>query len=229
MIRKIWKHFTKNLNNRKITAVLLGNIIAGIGIAILRFSLMGNDPYSAMNMALSDGFSMGLGTFQLLLNLLFLIIQLLFGRDYIGFGTIINMCFLGYIVQYSGIAINGIFGSMENCLLIERVLVMLLSLVVLGFGLSMYQVADLGVAPFDYLSLGLAKRTKRPYFLFRVLTDAGCIIVILIAFFCGLFPFCESHIGIGTVACAFCLGPIVNVFMKVNRGWITKNGKTKKK
>ena len=35
----------KNITKRKLAAVILGNLILGIGVAILRFSQMGNDPF----------------------------------------------------------------------------------------------------------------------------------------------------------------------------------------
>ncbi len=220
MWKKLIQHFTRNMSLRRTVAIVFGTIVAGIGIAILKFSLCGNDSYSAMNMSLSDGFHIGLGTFQLLLNIGIIIVQLLFGRKYIGFGTIMNMCFLGYIVQFASFVLQNIFGSLEGGTLPLRLLVMLLALIVLAFGLAMYQVADLGVAPYDYLSLGLANKTKRPYFIFRVITDVGCIAVVLIAFFAGLFPWSGSNIGIGTVACAFGLGPLINIFMRFHKKWI---------
>lgn len=44
----------KNLTGKKIAGVILGNLILGIGVALLKVSQMGNDPYSACNMAISD-------------------------------------------------------------------------------------------------------------------------------------------------------------------------------
>ena len=58
MIQKLYKHFTYNLTFRKALAVVLGNLILGFGCALLAYSLMGNEPYTAMNMAMSGGFHM---------------------------------------------------------------------------------------------------------------------------------------------------------------------------
>ena len=41
-----------------------------------------------------------------------------------------------------------------------------------GAGASLYQTADLGLAPYDYLSLGLRDYTPCPYFGCRIFTDA---------------------------------------------------------
>ena len=61
----------------------------------------------------------------------------------------------------------------------------------------------LGIAPYDYLSLGLRDHTPFPYFGCRVFTDALC------ALLCWLLG---GLVGIGTLVCAFCLGPFIQFF-----------------
>ena len=66
-----------------------------------------------------------------------------------------------------------------------------------------YQTADLGIAPYDYLSLGLRDYTPCPYFGCRIFTDA------LSALLCWLLG---GLVGLGTLICAFCLGPFIQFF-----------------
>lgn len=221
-LQGLYNSFIKPLTIRKMTAVIVGNVFIGIGAAGLRLSLMGNDPYTAANMALSEGFHMGLGNYQLLVNILLLIIQLIWGRAYIGFGSIVNMCFLGYIVQFAMPIIQMLVGDGNGKSFMYRLVYMLISLIVLSFGLSMYQIANLGVSPYDYLALGMTEHFKLPYFVNRILTDAFCVMLIVIAACTGFISWADSHLGVGTVLTAFCLGPFVNSFNKVNRAWITK-------
>ncbi len=222
LLQGLYNSFIKPLTIRKMTAVIFGNAFIGIGAAGLRLSLMGNDPYTAANMALSEGFHMGLGNYQLLVNILLLIIQLIWGRSYIGFGSIVNMCFLGYIIQFAMPIIQTLVGDGNGRGFGFRFVYMLISLIVLSFGLSMYQIANLGVSPYDYLALGMTEHFKPPYFVNRVLTDAFCVMLIVIAACTGFISWADSHLGVGTVLAAFCLGPFVNSFNKVNRAWITK-------
>jgi len=44
----------KNINWKYVIVMCIGNIILGLGIAIFKFSGLGNDPFSGMVMALSD-------------------------------------------------------------------------------------------------------------------------------------------------------------------------------
>lgn len=222
ILKNLYNHFTKDITARKVIAVLLGNMILGIGAALLAYSLMGNEPYTAMNMAISGGIGMGLGNYQLIVNIVLLVAQLIWGRSYIGFGSIVNMFFLGYIIQFSGYAINGLFGDSGEYSLALRLGIMVISFVFMTYGLSMYQTAALGVAPYDYVGLGLTDHFPIPYFASRMIGDCCCVLVIIIAVLGGLITWQTSHLGVGTIVGAFCLGPLINFFNKYNRKWIVK-------
>lgn len=209
-----------NFTWRRFLAVTLGNFILGVGIAGLKLSGMGNDPYTASTMALSEGFRMGLGNYQLLLNLVLAVVQFLWGYSYIGIGTLVNMCLLGYIVQFTAIPLEMIVGSAAGHSFGYGLVYMAAALVVVSFGLSMYQVADLGVAPYDYLSIGMTDHFKLPYFANRVITDAACVGLILVSYLVHFIGWESAHLGVATVVCAFCLGPLVDLFSRVNRKWI---------
>lgn len=210
----------KNVTKNKLIAVILGNLILGIGVALLRFSQMGNDPFCASTMAVSEGLGMGLGTYQLILNVVLFVFQLIWGRSYIGLGTIINLFLLGYIVQFGTWVLDGIFEADLVLSLPLQLIIMVVSLVILTFGLAMYQVASLGVAPYDFLALGLAEHLPVPYFALRVGTDAVCVLVILVAVGTGFIGWGNAHLGIGTVITAFFLGPLVAYFSKIHEKWV---------
>lgn len=205
---------------KRVLAVVLGNLILGVGIALLKISQTGNDPFSAMNMALSESFGIGLGTFQFCLNIVFFIIQLIAGRNYIGIGSLINFVGLGYIVEYSGKGLECLIGDGTAYSFPLQIVTMVLAMLIVSFGLAMYQVSKTGVAPFDYLALGMTDHFPTPYFLNRILTDAFCVLVIVGFALAGIVPWSQSHLGIGTIAVAFGLGPLVNMFTKLHEKWI---------
>ena len=53
-----------------------------------------------MNLAISGRLGMSLGNWQALLNCLLFIIVILWGREYIGFGTLANMFLVGYSIDF---------------------------------------------------------------------------------------------------------------------------------
>lgn len=222
ILKNLYNHFTKDITGRKVIAVILGNLILGVGAALLSYSLMGNEPYTAMNMAISGGLGMGLGNYQVIVNIVLLIAQLIWGRKYIGFGSIVNMFFLGYIIQFSKYALNTVFGASEGYPIMMRLVIMVLSFLFMTYGLSMYQTASLGVAPYDYVALGLKDYTPLPFFATRMIGDCCCVLVIVIAVLGGLITWQTSNLGVGTIVGAFCLGPLINFFNKYNCKWIVK-------
>ena len=80
--------------------MLIGNIILGLGIAIFKFSFLGNDPFSAMMMALSSHTPLSYAALTAILNTFIFIIELILGKRYIGLGTLVNWVFLAYFVTF---------------------------------------------------------------------------------------------------------------------------------
>ena len=183
-----------NLLGQKITllrilGMIAGVVIIGIGIAVFKFSRLGNDSISALNLRLAELVGLPFSIENVLMNLCLFVPQLLWGRRYIGLGTI------------TGDAMTAVFGSADT--LPVQLLWVAVAVLVIALGCSLYQTADLGVAPYDALSLMLADRLPVPYFGCRVFTDALC------ALLCWLLG---GLVGIGTLICAFCLGPFIQFF-----------------
>lgn len=184
--------------------MIIGNIFLGMGISIFKFAGLGNDPYSGMMMGLSDLTGITYAPFQVMANFLIFLLEIAFGRELIGIGTIINACFLGYIVTFFYEVWVHLFTLPEA--LAVQILSMLIGTVIIGFGISMYQVPNAGVSPYDSLSVILAKRMpKIGYFWCRIFTDAICAIICFLS---------GGIIGLGTLVSAFGLGPGINFFNK---------------
>jgi integral membrane protein len=193
----------KNILLRRYVGMILGVLIISVGIALFKESHLGNDPISALNMRLAEIFGISLGLQNLYANIIFLIIQIFFGRKYIGAGTFANGILVGYAVSFIyGILVKN-FGYAEQYGIIVQIAWALIAVVVTSLGVSLYQTADLGVAPYDYLSLGLRDKTKKHYYGCRMFTDG---IAALATYLLG------GLVGLGTLLSALCLGPIIHFF-----------------
>ena len=194
-------------NNRvllkRYVSMVIGVFIISIGIALFKESHLGNDPISALNMRIAEIFGIPYGFQNLLCNILFFLIQFIFGRKYIGAGTFVNGILLGYIVSFFYAILLRNFGPAEEHGLIVQIVWAAVAVVVTSLGVSLYQTADLGIAPYDYLSLGLRDKTKKHYFACRMFTDGICAL--------GTF-LTGGLVGIGTLISAFGLGPVVHFF-----------------
>ena len=195
---------TEKISARRIAGMVVGIIIIGLGIALFKQSHLGNDSISALNMRISELLGVSLGLENVCINILFFLLELAFGRKYIGLGTFVNGIFMGYIVTAFYDPIAAFFGPAPS--LPVQLVWLVLAVPITALGVSLYQTADLGIAPYDYLSLGLRDYTPFPYFGCRVFTDAVC------ALLCWLLG---GLVGLGTLVCAFCLGPFVQFFTHV--------------
>ena len=145
------KAYFKSIGWKRPIVMILGNIFLGMGVSIFKFSGTGNDAYNAMVMALADCVGIHYAHFFLIFSGSLFIIQLIFGRSYIGLGTIMNTCFLGYITSFFTGIWNILFEAPETLLM--KLITMALGVIVCSFGISMYQTPNLGVSPYDCLSL----------------------------------------------------------------------------
>ena len=200
--------YFKNITWKHVLIMCIGNILAGMGIAIFKLSGLGNDPFSGMNMAVSAKIGIAYGNFQVMLNVVLLIIEIVFGRKFIGLGTVVNAVFLGYIVTFFYNIFVG--ASLEPDRMAERLVILCIGVVICCLGLSMYQMTNAGIAPYDSISLITSERwPKVPYFWHRMSNDAICALVCYLS---------GGIIGIGTLVTAFGLGPVIHFFNRVFTG-----------
>lgn len=193
----------QKISLRRILGMIAGVVVIGVGIAVFKFSHLGNDSISALNLRIAELSGLPFSIENVLMNLCLFVPQLIWGRRYIGLGTIINSFCIGFIVTFTSDVMTAAFGTADT--LPVQLFWVAVGVLVVAFGCSLYQTADLGVAPYDALSLMMANRLPVPYFGCRVFTDALCAVI---AFVLG------GLIGLGTLICAFGLGPFVQFFTK---------------
>lgn len=194
MNKQLWKRFA---------VMIVGLIIMGLGIALFKISLMGNDPSTAFVMAVGDKIGIDFAIVLIVANSVWFIAEFIFGRKYIGIGTFANWFGVGTLASGWVNLIESHFAISREFL--PRILIMAFGVLILSLGASMYQTSDLGIAPYDVLSIILSDKLPIPYFWCRIFTDTVCA---LVAFLLG------GLIGLGTLVCAVGLGPFITFFNK---------------
>ncbi len=198
----------KDIKTKRIIGSIVGTIIIALGISIFKESMLGTDAVSGMNMCIAAKLGLSLGVNNLITNCIFFIPQILYGRRYIGLGTIVNGVGCGFFVDFFyDFLIYPVFGDLQSMWI--RMIFVCMGVLVIAIGASLYQTADLGVAPYDYLSLGLRDHLPVPYFWCRIFTDCSCAVIGAL-----LGGIAMGRIGIGTVICSLGLGPFIQFFDK---------------
>ena len=75
---------------RRVLGMVIGIVIISLGIAIFKQSHLGNDSITALNIRLSELLGISLGVQNICTNLVFLVVEFIWGRKYIGLGTLVN-------------------------------------------------------------------------------------------------------------------------------------------
>ncbi len=182
---------------------LLGVAVIGLGASILQVGGVGVDPYTALNIGVSDQLGWTLGSYQLLSNIVLFIPVLIWGRQYIGWGSVINMVMTGFFIDLFS-AVLELFVPDERSLLVMTVFFVLGS-ITFAFGASAYMTAGLGTAPYDAIAPMIVDHTRWEYQKVRVPQD------VLVVASAVLF---RGPVGFGTVMTAFFNGPLIQFFTK---------------
>lgn len=198
------KAFWREKNFRKrLVIMLLANLVMGAGIALFKVSLTGNDPSTALVIAIGDKIGVDFSIVLIVMNSLYFLTELIFERSLIGLGTFVNWFLIGPVASFCEKLIVGALGSPR--LLLAKLGVMAVGVLVLSCSCAFYQTANMGISPYDSLSIMLSHKTPVPYFWCRILTDSLCVAA---AFFLG------GLLGLGTLVCALGLGPFITFFTK---------------
>ncbi|MDN3955540.1 YczE/YyaS/YitT family protein [Sporolactobacillus laevolacticus] len=197
---------TENLNNpHRWLEMFLKSILSFIGVAILAIGAMlckegnvGLDPFTALNIGVSGKIHLSLGTYQLLTNVFIIIFVILLDRKKIGIGTIINMVFAGFMIDWFSAFYNTVFHYHPTFL--TGIVNGILGLLLFTLGTSLYMTANLGVAPYDALAPIASNRLHIKYKYCRMVQDIGFMIAALIM---------GGPIGLATIIISFFAGPLI--------------------
>ena len=165
---------------RRVAGMLVGIVIISLGVALFKFAHLGNDPFNALNIRSAELAGLTLGVQNLIYNAVFFTMQMIWGRRYVGFGTVANAVCCGFIITFFYDFLTAHFAQAAT--LPAQLAWVAAAVVCTSLGISLHQTSDLGVAPYDYLALGLRDHTPLPYFCCRLFTDTLCA---LLAFLLG--------------------------------------------
>lgn len=206
------------INLIKIIILMVGLTIAHLGVTLFLLTNLGSDPYNVLVQGVYRTLS-NLTGWQFLthgrvhITLCFLIIMILLATDrtYIKIGTILCMIFGGPIIDMFTLILKPVVS--ENSPLPYKLIILALGCVILAYGMTIVIKSDAGTGPNDLVAVVISDKTKRSFGIVRVITD---ISFVLSGFLLG------GSVGLGTVICAACVGPVANIFLPINEKLIQK-------
>lgn len=171
--------------------------IIGFGASLLRVGGVGLDPYTAANIGTGERLGLSLGVYQLMINLVLLILIFFFWS---------SAYWDRHSDQYGldGLFIDFIRKSLNFSQFLRKVgckrALLVIGILFFTFGASFYMSAKVGSAPYDAIAPTIVDRTKANYRVVRVIQDVA---------FATLGWITGGPIGIGTFISAFLVGPLI--------------------
>ena len=186
--------------------MVIGVTLQGLGLSFLRQLNFGTDPCSLLTQGVEAHVPLSFGTCQLLCHLVTFVFVLRFDVSYIGFGTVGNMVFLGYISDFFSWVWSKVLpeGFLNQPVVEWALLIPVLAVFILGA--ATYMCAGLGSSPYDALPFIISNHFEKvPFKVIRMAWD--------IAFTLGGMAL-GARVGIVTLAVAFFLGPVISFLQK---------------
>lgn len=202
----------KSIRTRRIIMSVMGVLIGAVSVAIFKMAAFGVDPFQSFMSGIDRLIPISFGTLYVIVNAVLLAFSLIFDRHYIGIATFINLFLLGYVTEYSYKFLSWLIPE-PNFIL--RVIFLIIGIVIICIGSSIYITADLGVSTYDAVALIMANKWKIGKFKFiRVCTDLCCVVLGVAMFLIagGEIKAVPAIAGIGTIITAFFMGPLIEFF-----------------
>ena len=191
---------------------VLGVLTGAVSVAIFKMAAFGVDPFQSFMSGISKLIPISFGTLYVIVNAVLLAFSLKFDRHYIGIATFINLFLLGYVTEYSYKLLRWLIPEPAMPM---RIVFLIIGIVIICIGSSLYITADLGVSTYDAVALIMANKWKIGQFKFiRVCTDLCCVALGVAMFMAGGGHLREipTIAGIGTIITAFFMGPLIEFF-----------------
>ena len=203
---KFTKEWTKSF-----FMMIIAVILMGMCVAMLVLSDMGTDPYSAMNYGISARLGMTFGNYQLISNLVLLVLVVIFERKLIGTGTLGNMILVGYSADFFSWVFKDIFHVPSHLSLGMRVSFLIPGLIIFVIAAAVYMQSGHGTAPYDAVSFLISDKIekytgKNTFRVVRIIYD---LVATCIGFVAG------GEVGIMTVCMVIMMGPTVDYVGKI--------------
>jgi uncharacterized membrane protein YczE len=182
---------------RRLPPLLLGLVVFGVGIALLVRSGLGLGPWDVMHQGITNRTGVPIGTVGIGVGVV-LLAAFPPLRERIGIGTIANTLVIGVVIDLTMLVLP------DAQHLALQVAFMVGGILAIAIGSGAYIGCGLGPGPRDGLMTGLARVTGSSVRLVRTGIE---LTVLAIGVALG------GTIGVGTVAFALAIGPLVQVFL----------------
>ena len=196
----------------RVVLLLAGLCVAHLGVTLFLQSDLGSDPFNVFVQGLFRGIpwpafaAMTHGRTHLLVSLVILLVLLAVDRSYVGIGTVLCMALGGPIIDVYTLWLSPVIhGGLPLPL---RLALLVAGCVILAFGMTIVIRSQAGTGPNDLVAVVLSDKLRKPFGAVRIGVDLTFALVGLAL---------GGVVGLGTVICAFLVGPAAQLFFPISQ------------
>lgn len=210
----------RTLKETVLRAIILfiGLLIAHLGVTLFLLADLGSDPFNVLVQGLFHslenltGFPfLTHGRVHIAVCFLIILVLLVVDRTYVKLGTIICMICGGPIIDMYSFILAPILADMSS--LVGRLLMLVAGCVILAYGMTIVIKSDAGTGPNDLVAVVISDKLHSKFGITRIVVD---VCFVAVGYLLG------GLVGIGTIICAFCVGPVASYFLPVNERIVEK-------
>lgn len=178
------------------TFFVIGIMVFSLGITMtINVKHLGIHPWEVLNVAFYEKIGLSIGSWSIIFSALLIIISFLLDRSYIKLGTFLNAFLVGLCVDFY--LWTGLLPQATHTW--TDIVIIILGIVIMGFGGGIYNAAGVGSGPRDGFMLSLSDKTGMSIGRVRIFIES---IVLIIGFLIGgpvfifslIFTFIQSPI-----------------------------------
>jgi uncharacterized membrane protein YczE len=192
-----WFSLPKKQRGRRLVQLFAGLALYGFSMALMIEATLGLNPWDVFHQGVAERAGWTFGTVTIVVGALVLLLWIPL-RQRPGIGTVSNVIVIGMAVDAS------LWLVPTPSSLAVRIVFLAVGVVLNGVASGAYIGANLGPGPRDGLMTGLVARTGRSVGLIRT----GLELAVL-----GVGWLLGGTLGIGTLAYALAIGPLVQIFL----------------
>ncbi|MDO4484788.1 MAG: hypothetical protein Q4C54_10295 [Clostridia bacterium] len=193
----------------RVLMLLIGLTVAHLGVTLFLLADLGADPFNvcvqgvfrSMQKIISHPL-LTHGNVHVCISLMIILILLIVDRSYVRIGTLLCMILGGPIIDVFSLLLSPLFQTMNS--LPFKLVMLALGCVILAMGMSLVIKSNAGTGPNDLVAVVISDKSKAKFSIIRVAVDFS---------FIAMGWLLGGSVGIGTVICAFLVGPVAGFFL----------------
>ncbi len=193
----------------RVVLMFVGLSIAHLGVTLFLQSNLGSDPFNVLIQGLFRFIPwpafMTHGNVHVLVCFLIILALLIVDRSYVQIGTLLCMALGGPIIDVFTLLLGDVIHSGSPMAL--RLVSLVLGCVILAFGMTIVIKSQAGTGPNDLVAVVISDKCKWKFGIVRIVVDV-C--------FAGIGFLLGGTVGLGTIVCAFLVGPTAQKFLPIS-------------